>query len=163
MSETRDPADVPVRVWSAVLVVAGILVAALGGAVQGFRPEPSGAVPADTPLPTLSEPQGDLPAPPKVFRWTPGGTDVDLAQVAVYRSTLEPLWQSAPLRGSSIQVDPADVFQGVPAGEELLWRVREVSHGRPRAASAYGRFKFAVDTRGVGPGAAPPEVRPLRK
>ncbi|MFN8179992.1 MAG: hypothetical protein U0167_18815 [bacterium] len=163
MSEPRDPVEVPARVWSAVFVVAGILLVALGGAVQGFRPEPSGAVPADTPLPTLGEPQGPLPAPPKVFRWTPGGTDVDLSQVAIYRSTLEPLWQSSPVRGSSIEVEPSEVFQGVPAGEELLWRVREVSHGRPRASSAYGRFKFAVDTRGLGPGAAPPEARPLHK
>jgi hypothetical protein len=161
MSETRGPVEGPTRVWSAVFVVLGILVAALGGAVQGFRPEPSGAVPADTPLPLLGEPQGDLPAPPKVFRWTPGGTDVDLSQVAIYRSTLEPLWQSSPVRGTSIEVDPADVFQGVPAGEQLLWRVREVSRGRPRASSAYGKFKFAVDTRGLGAGVAPPEVRPL--
>jgi hypothetical protein len=128
--------------------------------VRGFRPEPSGAVPSDTKLPVLIEPEGELPNPPKVFRWTPGGTDVDLAQIAIYHTSLEPVWQSAPIHGSSLEIDPAVVFQGIGAGEKLCWRVREVTRGRPRATSAFARFQFDLDARGLGK-ESPPEERPL--
>jgi hypothetical protein len=162
MNELREPSSGPIRLWSIVLVAAGLLLAWLGGARENFRPEPSGAVPVDTPIPVALEPQGELPEPPKVFRWTPGGTDVDVSQVAIYRSTLEPLWQSRPTHATSLELDPSQVFHGIPAGEELAWRVREVSRGRPRATSAFVKFKFQKNAEGLPVGARPNVVRPLQ-
>lgn len=144
------------RPWAFVLLAGAVLVA-LGGDLAGnFRPEPTGAVPADTPLPIPIEPEGDLPAPPSVFRWTPGGEDVDLAQVVLFRSNYEVFWQSGPLEGPPLTVVPGEVFAGVPAGETLAWRVREVSHGRPRAASGMTVFSFAVDVQGLPVGQSRP-------
>ena len=150
----------PVRLWTAVLVVGAVLLGTAGG-LRNFRGAPGTGVPADTPLPVLHEPAGDLPEPPRVFRWTPGGPDVDLSQVTVFRGNLEPWWYSAPLDTCVIEVDPSEVFAGIPAGETVFWRVREVTQGRPRATSALAQLSFALDTGGRGPGEAPPEERPL--
>lgn len=150
------------RLWSAILVGAGVALALFGGALQGFRPEPSGRIPTDAVLPVALEPRGELPAPPTVFRWTPGGDDVDLVQVAIYRSNLEAVWQSSPVQGSSIEVDPREVFEDVAAGEQVSWRVREISRGRARATSAAQVFSFAVDVHGRGPAQSGPQGVPLR-
>ncbi len=136
------------RPWTLVLL-AGAAALALGGDVAGnFRPEPSGAVDPDTPLPVPLEPEGELPAPPTVFRWTPGGDDVDLAQVVLFSSNYEVFWQSGPLEGPPLEIVPEEVFAGIPAGEPLAWRVREVARGRPRAASRMVVFSFTVDAHG---------------
>ncbi len=136
------------RLWT-VVVLAGAATLALGGDVAGnFAPEPSGAVAPETPLPVPLEPEGELPAPPAVFRWTPGGDDVDLAQIVLFRSNYEVFWQSGPLEGPPLEVAPAEIFAGIPAGEPVAWRVREVAQGRPRAASRMVIFSFEVDTEG---------------
>ncbi len=141
--------DIPssaARVWSAVLLAAALFLA--GGALENFRPLPSGAIPVDTPLPVLETPAGESSEPPSVFRWQAGGADRDLAQVTVFRTNLEPFWSSAPTDSTEIRVDPADVFAGIPAGERLYWRVREVRDGRPRASSALSEFVFTHDVLG---------------
>ena len=148
------------RFWSAVLVGAAVVLVLAGGAFRNFRPEPPARVPADTAIPVIQEPKGQLQTPPTVFRWTPGGTDVDLAQIAIYRGNLEPVWQSSPLQGSSLEVDPHELFEGVAAGEPLYWRVREISRGRPRATSSFAPFSFAVDVHGRGPEESQPAPPP---
>jgi hypothetical protein len=151
-----DPAATPARLWSAVLVGAAVLLGVAG--VRGnFRGESARGSPSDAPLPALAEPVGELPEPPGVFRWTPSGPEVGLSQVTVFRGNLEPWWYSAPLDTCVIEVDPAEVFAGIPAGETVFWRVREVTDGRPRATSALVQFSFALDAQGRGPGEAPPE------
>lgn len=147
-----------VRMWTVVVLAAAAAVVLGGNARESFRPEPSGAIPADTPLPVLHDPQGDLPAPPSQFAWTPGGNDVDLAQVVLFKSNLEVFWQSGPLSGPPLTVDPAEVFAGIPAGEPLAWRVREVSGGKPRASSDLVVFSFAVDTQGIPAGESRPAL-----
>jgi hypothetical protein len=143
-------------------VAAAVVLVFAGGAFESFRPEPPAKIPPDTPLPVVLEPKGDLASPPKVFRWAPGGPDVDLAQVAIYRKNLEPLWQSSPIQGSSLEVDPRELFEGVGAGEPLVWRVREISQGRPRATSAFELFSFAVDVHGRGPAQSRPAPPPIQ-
>ena len=153
----------PARFWSAVLLAGAIALALGRGAPDNFRPEPPARMAADTPLPLLEEPQGALPHPPRTFRWTPGGPDVSLAQVMLFRKTLEPFWQSGPVEGPPLEVDPDEVFAGIPAGENLFWRVREVIDGRPRAVSALAEFTFETDTQGrpIGESVAGPRPLPL--
>jgi hypothetical protein len=150
--------DIPItaaRAWSAVLLVAAVALLVGGGAVDNFRPLPSGAVPADTPLPVLESPRGELPEPPRVFKWTPGG-ERDLSQVTLLRGNLTPLWRSAPTESSELHVDPAVVFAEIPAGGHLYWRVREVRDGKPRATSAVAEFWFVTHVRGQAEGKSAP-------
>ena len=160
----NEPTPGPARLWAAVLLAAGVALALGGNVADNFRPEPSGRVPADTPLPTPIQPQGELPSPPAVFDWTPGGPDVALSQIVIFRSNYDVLWESAPLAGPPVTVIPEEVFAGVPAGEPLAWRVREVSNGRPRATTALILFSFDLDTLGrpVGESVPGEPLLPMR-
>jgi len=140
----------PVRLWSAVLVAGAVVLFVAGGAIDNFRPEPSGLMPEDTPRPVPGDPQGELESPPSRFEWTPGGDDVDVAQVVIFRESLDLLWQSSPRKGPPVELVPEDVFADVPAGEWIYWRIREVQGGRPRATSALVQFRFATDVHGRG-------------
>ena len=137
--------------WSAALLVLAAGVFVLGGGVTSFRPVSRDLVTADTPLPVPLEPKGEQDAPPTKFRWTKGGDDVDLAQLLLYRANQKRLWQSAPTRGSELEV-PLSAYEHVPAGETISWRVREVRRGKARASSALAEFSFRVDIQGRGPG-----------
>jgi hypothetical protein len=148
----------PARFWSAILAAAAAGLALAGDALDNFRPEPVWVPPADTSLPVVEAPQGRVPDPPREFRWTPGGEDVDLAQVSIFRKNLNPVWQSGPVARPPVEVVPEEVFAGVAAGEELFWRVREVRDGRPRATSAMASFTFDRDTQGRGPAESVPEA-----
>jgi hypothetical protein len=151
------------RAWAVVLGGSALALLLFGGAREGFRPLPSGRIPADTPLPVGIEPSGNLDAPPSVFRWTPGGPDVDFSQVLVFDERFERVWQSAPVADHEIKVDPARVFARVAAGAPLSWSVREVRRGRPRATSAAVAFTFAVDVQGRGIGESLPGEPPIRR
>ncbi|MBZ0268761.1 hypothetical protein K8I85_11435, partial [bacterium] len=138
------------------VLVAAVLLLVVGGVVEGFRPLPSGRIPEDTPLPVGEEPQGELPEPPAVFRWEPGGDDVDLSQVIIFDDRRERLWQSVPLTGSELTVDVAHVFDRAAAGHVYSWSVREFRNGRPRATSPLVQFSFDVDVHGRGIGESVP-------
>jgi hypothetical protein len=154
---SRSPA---IPVWTGAVVFLALTLG-LPGAARNFRPGEGLPDPATLGLPEPLEPEGELEEPPRVFRWTPGGEDVAFSQVVIYRSTFERLWESPPLRGDSYELDPDRAFVGIPAGEECVWRVREISGGRPRAASRSVPFTFRKDHRGFAADEAPPESRPL--
>jgi len=130
-------------------LAAAILV--LGGGPGNFRPVDRDLVSEDTPLPVGIEPEGVQDTPPTKFRWEPGGDDVELTQLLLYRSDRKRLWQSAPIRGAELEI-PLSAYKHVPAGETLYWRVREVRRGKARASSAFVAFWFQKDLRGLGPG-----------
>ena len=166
-SATPDPPDPPDRTLSGrpsrggMIAAACVLVAAValflaGGAMDGFRPVPSGRIPDDTKLPVGIEPQGERPEPPTVFRWEPGGDDVDLSQVIVFDDRRNRLWQSVPIAGNEVVVDAAHVFERAAAGRVYSWSVREFHAGRPRATSALVQFSFDVDVHGRGIGESVP-------
>jgi hypothetical protein len=141
---------------AACVLVAAVLLFFAGGALEGFRPEPSGRIPGDTKLPVGTSPEGELPAPPTVFRWEPGGDDVDLSQVIVFDDRRDRLWQSVPVKGSELTVDVEHVFAMAAAGHVYSWSVREFRAGRPRATSALVQFSFDVDVHGRGIGESMP-------
>jgi len=147
----------PALVWSTVLLLGAVALLLLGDVRGNFAPEPSPRLPEDTPLPVLQEPLGELERPPSRFVWTPGGPEVDYAQVLLFDERQERFWESAPLTGGELEVDPATVFSEVPAGPPLTWRVREVADGRPRAISAVGEFRFTTGVDGLGIGETAPE------
>ncbi|MEZ5063702.1 MAG: hypothetical protein R3B81_03155 [bacterium] len=155
MSEsTRSPA---VAFWVALPLLAALLLLPAGW--RNLRPL---AIDVESPgIPEIEGPEGTLPVPPREFRWTPGGDDVEWSQVLLYRATFERLWESPPLTEPVFPVDPREVFRGIPAGEEVWWKVREIADGRARAASRLVRFTFEVDAFGHGPGEAPTYARPL--
>lgn len=152
-------ADRPSRggtIAAACVVGAALALFLFGGAIEGFRPVPSGRIPEDTKLPVGTYPEGELPEPPAVFRWEPGGDDVDLSQVIVFDDRRNRLWQSVPLAGSEVAIDPPAVFAGAAAGRVYSWSVREFRGGRPRATSALVQFSFDVDVHGRGIGESVP-------
>jgi hypothetical protein len=103
----------------------------------------------------LEEPLGEVPTPPTRFRWTPGEGEIGLSQVLLFRANLDLLWSSAPLPGGVHELEvPLTLYDGVPAGEKLYWRVREVHLGKPRATSALENFVFEIDSRGFRKGEA---------
>jgi hypothetical protein len=69
--------------------------------------------------------------------------------------TYEPLWSSAPLEGVSELDIPLSAYDGVAAGEAVVWRIREAYDGKPLGSSEYVTFAFRVDNQGYGPGEAP--------
>lgn len=144
------------RIAAACVVGAALLLFLFGGAFEGFRPVPSGRVPEDTTLPVGTYPQGELPEPPTIFRWEPGGDDVDLSQVIVFDDRRNRLWQSVPLAGREVAIDAARVFERAAAGRVYSWSVREFRRGRPRATSALVQFSFDVDVHGRGIGESIP-------
>jgi hypothetical protein len=136
-------------IWACLALAAAIFV--LGGGATNFLPLPRDLVPADTPVPVGVEPQGVCDVPPTKFRWKPGGDDVDLTQLLVYRADLKRLWQSAPVAGFEIEI-PISAYTDIPAGETLYWRVREVRRGKARATSALVAYWFQIDLAGRKPG-----------
>lgn len=156
MNEESRRVDAAVlRVWSGILGGCALLLFLLGGVRENFRPPGAGRPAAEIALPVPLEPEGEYPAPPTTFRWKPGGDGVDLYQVVLHRASFERFWESAPLRGVTELTIPREAYDGIPAGQQLYWRVREVSGGRARATSAYTPFRFRVDSKGYGPGEAP--------
>jgi len=134
-------------------------VLGLTGAFRSFRtierlPDPSAVT-----LPVPLEPEGELEEPPRVFRWTPGGDDVEFAQVVIYRASFERIWESPPLTEPYFEVDPDLAFLGIPPWEECSWKVREVVGGRPRSTSRIASFQFRKDHRGLEAGEGEPESR----
>jgi hypothetical protein len=146
-----SPAAGVSRTWIAAVLLLAAAIFVLGGGATSFRPLPHDLVPADTPVPVGIEPEGVCDAPPTKFRWKPGGEDVELSQLLVYRNDLKRLWQSAPVRGSEVEI-PASAYTDIPAGETLYWRVREVRRGKARATSALVAFWYQIDLAGRKPG-----------
>jgi hypothetical protein len=156
--EARDeerPEAFPLRVWSAVVVVGALALFVLAGGWSNSRPTFSAAQTEVEVLPLPVSPEGSQPSPPLHFHWKPSRTDVDFAQVILYRQSFERFWESAPTAGDEVTV-PVEAYDGVGAGETCYWRVREVADGKPRGSSAFVKFDFAVDSKGYGPGEAPP-------
>lgn len=156
MRDVNDPnspatPDPSIRAWSVAILALAAAILVLGGGVANFRPVSRDLVSPDTPIPVGIEPEGVQDTPPTEFRWTPGGDDVDLAQLILYRGDRKRLWQSAPIRGSDFEV-PLDAYRDIPAGETLYWRVREVRRGKARAAAAFVAFWYQKDLQGRGPG-----------
>lgn len=145
-----------VRGWSIAVVLAAGLLFVLGGGwanLRGSAGEGSGEIV----LPVALEPErGELPAPPTHFRWIPG-TEGATSQLVLHKMTYEPMWSSPPLRGVSEYDVPLEAYDGIAAGEPIVWRVREARDGKPLGSSAYVTFTFRVDSRGYGPGEAPTE------
>lgn len=148
-----------VRAWAVVAVLGAALLFGLGGGWANLRGAagpraawPRGAEPA---LPVALEPQrGELPSPPTRFRWTPG-TSGATAQLVLHRVTHEPFWSSPPLVGVSELEVPLGVYEGIGAGQPVMWRVREALDGKPLGSSEYVTFTFRVDHQGYGPGESP--------
>jgi hypothetical protein len=128
-----------------------VLVAALLLGVAAVRAprgdEPQDAARREVGIPQPIEPIGIVDDPPTRFTWTPGGDDVDLSQLIVYGRDMARLWESAPL-DTNVAVIPLDAYSGVGAGQTCFWRVREVSDGKARAASAIKVFAFRRDLAG---------------
>lgn len=111
---------------------------------MGGRTAPPKAVapsPEDVKLPVPLEPAGELETAPLRFDWEPGGDDVDLSQVILFRGDLSRFWETAPVETSEVTV-PLHAFDGIYPMEPCFWRVREVTDGRPRAASELKGFKI---------------------
>jgi len=151
--ESGTRAVAGVRTWSWVAVAGAVLLFVLGGGWANLR----GPLPTDgevrLPVPIVPE-TGELPTPPTHFEWIPG-TPGATAQLVLHKMTYEPLWSSPPLVGVSELDIPLSAYDGVGAGETLVWRVREAYDGRPLGSSEYVRFAFRVDNQGYGPGQAP--------
>jgi hypothetical protein len=139
------------RLGILMVLVTAAAIFLLGGGATNFRPVPRDLVAPDTPLPVGLEPEGVHDTPPTMFRWTPGGQDVDLSQLLLYRGNRSRIWQSAPVQGSELEI-PLAAYQDIPAGETLYWRVREVRRGKARASSARVAFWYQLDSQGRGPG-----------
>jgi hypothetical protein len=145
-----------VRAWALATVGAAALLFVAGGGWANLR----GAVPARSDaggitLPVALEPErGELSAPPTRFRWKPGKPGAT-AQLVLHRIGYEPMWSSPPLVGVAELEVPRSVYDGVGAGEPLIWRVREAMDGKPLGSSEYVTFTFRVDNQGYGPGEAP--------
>jgi hypothetical protein len=160
--KTGEPAPPVVRIVGILALVGALVLLVLGGVPENFRALPSGRIPADTPVPVILAPAGEQEQLPTVFRWTPGGPDVDFSQVLVFDDSLSRIWTSAPVRGSELTVDPAIVFDGIQAGTPCAWSVREVYQGRPRATSALQEFSFNHDWLGRPIGESRPGPKLLR-
>jgi predicted phage tail protein len=153
-TSSRPPNAPVVRTWGVAVLLLAAAIFVLGGGATNFRPVSRDLVAEDTPIPVGIEPEGVQDTPPTVFRWTPGGDDVDLTQLILYRADKKRLWQSAPTRAAELEV-PLEAYRHIPAGETLYWRVREVRRGKARAASAFVAFWFQIDLQGKGPGETP--------
>jgi hypothetical protein len=92
-------------------------------------------------LPELLEPIGVLESAPTRFVWKPSGEDVDLTQLIVFRGDMSRFWESAPTESSEVTI-PLHAFDGIYPMEPCFWRVREVTDGRPKAASGLKGFKI---------------------
>jgi hypothetical protein len=147
--------SLPVRIWGAVVVVGAVALFLLAGGWENVRPVFPGPAGETEVLPLPVSPQGSHPSPPLHFRWKASADDVDFAQVILYRRSYERFWESGPTVGNEVTV-PLQAYEGVGAGETCYWRVREVADGKPRGSSPFIEFEFAVDSRGYGPGEAPP-------
>lgn len=150
-SDPSPRTTVTARTWVGATLALAVAVFLLGGGAGNFRPVSRDLVTEDTTIPVGVSPEGVQDTPPTRFRWTPGGEDVDLTQLILYRADRKRLWQSAPLRGAELEV-PLSAYEHIPAGETLYWRVREVRRGKPRATSAFVAFWFQADLKGRGPG-----------
>ena len=158
MEDPRASRSQAVPLWTGVVVVLA-LVLGVPGALRNFRAVERLPDPSTVGLPEPIEPEGELEEPPRVFRWTPGGEDVDFAQVVIYRASYERIWESPPLTEAHFELDPDQAFLGIPPWEECAWKVREVVAGRPRASSRLAMFQFRKDHRGLEAGEALPESR----
>ena len=145
----------PVRIWGAVVVVGALGLFLLAGGWENVRPVFPGPTAETEVLPLPVSPQGSQASPPLHFRWKASADDIDFAQVILYRRSYERFWESGPTVGNEVTV-PLQAYEGVGAGETCYWRVREVADGKPRGSSPFIEFEFAVDSRGYGPGEAPP-------
>jgi len=122
----------------AAVAVGALLLYLLGGRT----PPPKAAAPAEeVKLPQPLEPAGELETAPLRFVWEPGGEDVDLSQVIIFRGDLSRVWETAPVETSEVTI-PLHAFSGIYPMEPCYWRVREVTDGRPRAASVLKGFKI---------------------
>jgi hypothetical protein len=124
----------------------GIAAVAVGASLLyllgGRTPSPKATAPAEeVKLPQPLEPAGELESAPLRFVWEPGGEDVDLSQVILFRGDLSRFWETAPVETSEVTV-PLHAFDGIYPMEPCYWRVREVTDGRPRAASVLKGFKI---------------------
>jgi len=127
--------------WSTIAI--GILGALLLVAT-GRAPAPAKAKDASTEavkLPEPIEPAAYVDTAPLRFVWTPGGDDVDLSQVIIFRGDMTRIWESAPTDTNEVTV-PLHAFDVIYPMEPCFWRVREVTDGKPRAASALKPFKI---------------------
>lgn len=147
------PGDAGIRFWSAAVLAASVLLFVLGGGLRNLRNRTTAEPPVSFPV-ALEPARGTLPEPPTHFRWTPGREGAT-AQVVLHRRSYEAFWSSAPVVGTSELDVPLSAYDGIAAGELLMWRVREAYDGKPLGSSDYVRFAFRVDNHGYGPGQAP--------
>lgn len=128
--------------WSTVLVAAlgTVLLFVVARATAPTKPEPPLAKEA-VKLPEPLEPAGEVESAPLRFVWKPGGEDVDLSQVIIFRGDLSRIWESAPSETNEVTI-PLHAFDPVYPMEPCFWRVREVTDGQPRAASPLKSFKI---------------------
>lgn len=142
------------RIWGSVVGVTALVLIVAGGALDNVRVR-LGSDPAKYRMPVGLEPaRGEYPEPPTLFRWEPGHPDA-VAQLLLHRRNFEMLWSSPPLRDTDHQEIPLRAYEGVGAGEVIMWRVREALDGKPIGTSAYTSFRFLKDLQGYGPGEAP--------
>jgi len=150
----RSKAAASVRAWCWASVLAAALLFVVGGGWGNLR-GPAGADAGEPKLPVAVAPErAEYPTPPTHFEWIPG-TPGATAQLVLHRMTYEPQWSSAPLEGASELDIPLSAYDGVGAGQALVWRVREAYDGKPLGSSDYVTFAFRVDSQGYGPGQAP--------
>jgi hypothetical protein len=153
MEETAENKNESFVSWMSlgILFLAAILLVLAGGRTP---PEKAPAEDAKDQYPELVEPAGELDDPPLRFVWNPGGEDVDLSQVVVYRSNLDRIWETIPLGPGTREITiPLQAYAGTYPGEPCFWRVLEARDGRSRAVSALKEFKFKN----------PPQLRPEEK
>lgn len=126
-----------------VLLAAALFFVAARSSSMSEAPDPLRAIE----IPHVVEPIGDVDLPPTRFHWTPGGDDVDLSQVIVYRKDSARIWESSPTESTEV-IAPDFIYEGIRPGEPCYWRVREVTDGKARAASGMTRFVFRRDSLG---------------
>lgn len=130
----------------ALLLVSGFLAWSGSRPVEGSAAAPS-AAPDSVGIPQLIEPIGLVEKPPLVFRWQPGGDDVDYTQLLVYRSDMMRLYASAPLETNSTEVPPY-IYDTTGPGVPIFWRVREIRGGKARATSGFRKVFYRADFKG---------------
>jgi hypothetical protein len=147
-SPPKTPPAAPAEDRTEAFAFWTMMTIAIAGAilllVTGRSPSPAKAKaePTETVnLPKLIEPAGILDSVPQQFRWTPGGDDVDISQVIIFRGDMTRIWESAPTDSDEVTV-PLHMFNLIAPMEPLFWRVREVTDGKPRAASDLMPFKI---------------------
>ena len=129
------------RVGVPAAVAAAVLLAALfiGPALWKHRESSVERSPM-APEIDLLEPRGAVAASALTFRWT-SRPEVRSYTVEIYDQSLEPVFQSGPLRSASLAVPP-DVAAGMTRGRTYFWKIVGLLGDNLTVESEFAKFSL---------------------